>query len=49
MIEEALVKLGWDTSPGVGVAAAERAGIAALEESGQPDQDTPERIASAFA
>ena len=49
VIEEALVKLGWDTSPGVGVAAAERAGIAALEESGQPDQDTPERIASAFA
>jgi aspartate aminotransferase-like enzyme len=49
VIEEALVKLGRDASPGVGVAAAERAGIAALEESAQPIQDTPERIASAFA
>jgi aspartate aminotransferase-like enzyme len=49
VIEEALVKLGREARPGAGVAAAERAGIAALEESGQPMQDTPERIASAFA
>jgi aspartate aminotransferase-like enzyme len=48
-IEAALVKLGRDIEQGAGVAAAERAGIAALEAAGQPSQDAPERIASAFA